>query len=524
MRKTRTRTRLHEAKIPFPDIVSGEGGWKVYEDADRPRTSNMSKEMYVPFGDKCSMPLCDSYHAKQIRRHELAHVKWSPKTIGKLGKDESEITVETIEEVRIGYLLSQRQMSIKDWMICEKKVREKHEEFILTASEFDIIIYLLCQMWNSSDGYQLNEDGTIDKDTYRNNFSANNLEFLAFNEVYDELKAKDNENYLTKLRIMQINFALNRANYFYDRLIKKRKNSYWHDPNYFPTYRKTRQVAKELNLLMENFDEIPEEHEVLEEARKAHEAKQKAGKEAANMNSSSNGQDGDNEESTMTLAEREFATKQQVSLDGIAGPMNYNPATDYSGQWGNMEIVQGPLEVNMQSQLNKGREYRPMEYGTNPKYINRFCIDKKIFKQKQRTYGGTILIDASGSMQFDGEDILEIMQLLPAATIAMYNDRHPEYHTGSLRIIGAGGKRVTTEYLRNYSGGGNLVDGPALDWLGTQKPARIWVSDMYVFGKGNSNSYNLLQDCYQKMKRTGITRLADIDEVKRFALEINELQ
>tara|TARA_B100000214_G_scaffold370595_1_gene345516 strand:+ start:8898 stop:10469 length:1572 start_codon:yes stop_codon:yes gene_type:complete len=523
MRTTRTRTKSHLAKVPFPDIVSGEGGWKIFEDAERPRTSNMSKEMYVPFGDKCPLPMCESYHAKQIRRHELAHVKWSPKTIGKLTEDESEIAVEVIEEVRIGYLLAQREMSIDDWVMCQKKVLEKHEEMILVASEFEIICYLLASMWNSTNGYQLDENGNIFKDRYRSHFQANNFEYESFKEVYEELKAKDNGLYLTKLRTMQVDFALDRAGYFYNRLIRKRKNSYWSDNSYKPTYRKTRQVAKELNLLRDDFDEQPEEHQVLEASRLAHEARQNAKQQQANMD---NKGEGDGEGSGLSLEERNYQTKQQVTHDRMRTAMNYKPSDDYSGDWGVMDVIQGPLEVNMQSQLNKGREYRPMEYGTNPKYINRYCVDKKIFKQKQRTYGGTILIDASGSMAFNGQDILEIMQELPAVTIAMYNDRTEsrEWEKGALRIIGAGGKRVTTDYLSKWSGGGNLVDGPALDWLAKQKPARIWVSDMYVFGKHNSNSYNLLQDCYQKMKRNNITRLANIEEVKQFALEINRLQ
>jgi len=180
--------------------------------------------------------------------------------------------------------------------------------------------------------------------------------------------------------------------------------------------------------------------------------------------------------------------------------------------------------VNMQSKIKGGREYRPMDYGVNPKYMNRWCVDKKVFKQKQRVYGGTILIDASGSMHFSGQDILDIMQLLPAVTIAMYNDnRSGAWDTGSLRIIGQNGKRVNQEYLDKYTGGGNLVDGPALKWLSKQPPKRIWVSDMYVFGLHNHNSENLLKDCIEICKRSGITRLADIDEVKKFALALNQL-
>ena len=58
------------------------------------------------------------------------------------------------------------------------------------------------------------------------------------------------------------------------------------------------------------------------------------------------------------------------------------------------------MSVNLQGRLKEPRQYRAADYGYNPKYINRYCIDKKIFKQKQNVKGGTILIDASGSMSF----------------------------------------------------------------------------------------------------------------------------
>ena len=46
---------------------------------------------------------------------------------------------------------------------------------------------------------------------------------------------------------------------------------------------------------------------------------------------------------------------------------------------------------------------------------------------------------------------------------------------------------------------------------------------MYVFGADNTSAANLLKECNQIMVRSGITRLADIDDVKRFALELNQL-
>jgi uncharacterized protein YlzI (FlbEa/FlbD family) len=180
---------------------------------------------------------------------------------------------------------------------------------------------------------------------------------------------------------------------------------------------------------------------------------------------------------------------------------------------------QPPLTVNLQSRLKNGRSYRPADFGYNPKYINRYCIDKKIFKQKVTALGGTILIDASGSMSFDGQDILEVMQQLPAVTIAMYNGKS---NTGDLRIIAKNGKRVTEKYLDEHSGYGNVVDGPALEWLGKQPPRRLWVSDMAVFGgRGDTSGFNLMADVNKLVRRYNIINLKNIEEVKEHALKLN---
>ena len=111
------------------------------------------------------------------------------------------------------------------------------------------------------------------------------------------------------------------------------------------------------------------------------------------------------------------------------------------------------------------------------------------------------------------------MMLLPAVNIAMYNGY---YNGGNLRIIAKNGMRVDDTYLDDHSGGGNVIDGPALRWLAEMPPRRIWVSDMKVFGIGrNSNGYNLLKDCYDICTANRIINLKDIDEVKEHALKLN---
>jgi hypothetical protein len=124
-------------------------------------------------------------------------------------------------------------------------------------------------------------------------------------------------------------------------------------------------------------------------------------------------------------------------------------------------------------------------------------------------------------MRFNSQDILEIMQMLPAVNIAMYNGLG---NTGHLRIIAKNGKRCTDDYLNKHTGGGNIVDGPALHWLATMPPRRIWVSDMKVFGAGdNSSGYNLLKECFDVCTKNRIINLKDIDEVKEHALKLNRV-
>ena len=513
---------LHQKKnkkVPFPEIVSGKEGWKVFEDNKRPRTSNLSKEMYVPLGDDC--PECGEYHARAVRRHELGHVKWSPQTIGKLGPDESERCVEIIEEIRISYLLARKGLYIEDLYDCEENIRKQVMTMMYNASEFEMLCFVLAGMWPSEQ-----EKG------YYQRWNAHNKEYELVKDMFEE--ACDG-NEFTKLRKMHFTWVLNKAQHFYTRLTRARKNGWTYADNI--SYRKTRNVAKELYkyMLEENgFTNEPTEEQVLESARLAAEAKKQANSSMANMKAKEEESE-EGQPENMSLEEAEFETRNQISemIERHGGDINYEPdLSDMSGRWGNMVIRTPELNVNLQGRIKGGREYRPMDYGVTPKYMNRWCVDRKVFQQKQRVYGGTILIDASGSMSFNGKDILEIMQMLPAVKIAMYNSTYEDnkestsYYgdIGSLRIIGDKGKRVTTEYLERYSGGGNLVDGPALRWLSKEAPKRIWVSDMMVFGKDNTSTGNLLQECHQIMKQSGITRLADIDEVKRFALELNRLQ
>jgi len=233
---------------PFPEIVSGKAGWKIFEDAKAPRTSNLSKEMHVPLDGDCVF--CGINHSKMIRRHELGHVKWSPQTIGKLKDNEDSQSVEVCEEVRVNYLLSVKGLPIDKPMMCEDTWAKKCIEAIYEYSEYDLICFLLAAMWWVNPG----------SDTrWVWNRSADNEEFKNFLNIYTDIcddNVVSHADRLTKLRKMQIDWALNKAREIY-KIILATRGSY----QQVVSYQKVRKGAKVLAALRDDFGEQPKPEE-----------------------------------------------------------------------------------------------------------------------------------------------------------------------------------------------------------------------------------------------------------------------
>lgn len=488
---------------PYPEIVTGDK-WHVLETTEhdsQPRTDNLNKQMYVPMDRECEY--CGVNHSRMIRRHELGHAKWSPKTMGKLMRGTRADAVHALEEVRINYLLEQKaKLGMDELLVCREEAENKIQQLIFTGSVADIILFLLASytlVKNENGYYEYGEQFTI---------------------ATDYLSKADKSSDITDLRKAQLRFATSTAETYIRRLTT-------HKWNQTPSYRKVQKLAEKLSIILNEFIDKPTPDEVRTSNQPGQSTKLE---ECTNTN-----EDGEtcNDETKCEPCEEKQAEQYEAgtgdsTIDSLekrmrselVEKMTYN-SVDGVGRWGDMQIHEPPLNVNLQGRLKNSRHYRPADFGYNPKYINRYCIDKKIFKQKQNVKGGTILIDASGSMDFTGKDILDIMQLLPAVNIAMYNG---SYNTGDLRIIAKNGMRVDDTYLSSHSGKGNVIDGPALRWLASMPARRIWVSDMYVFGassSGHSSGFNLLKECYDICTQNKIINLKDIEEVKEHALKLN---
>jgi hypothetical protein len=152
--------------------------------------------------------------------------------------------------------------------------------------------------------------------------------------------------------------------------------------------------------------------------------------------------------------------------------------------------------------------------GVIPAAPYRLLVDSRVFSRKRRVKGGTVLIDASGSMGFAPEDLAAVIQAAPGATIAAYAGKSSS-DWGRLVIVAKAGRMATAEDIYNSleDCSGNVVDGPALRWLAKQPEPRIWVSDGIVTGVCDRAAVNLLMEANAVIAEAGIERIEDWKDV-----------
>jgi hypothetical protein len=174
---------------------------------------------------------------------------------------------------------------------------------------------------------------------------------------------------------------------------------------------------------------------------------------------------------------------------GIALP---GPGKGESGvaDWGPMSIRKAPMTPWKHPRIRSRASWKYSEFGVF-KYPWRALpsSDYRCFSVKRRQYGGTLLIDMSGSMSIDQYEVDQILNMAPYATIACYGSTHGEKcQSGRLVIIAQDMQKGETAAARSRIGIGNVVDGPALQWLAKQDGPRIWISDGGVTGIGDTGS------------------------------------
>jgi hypothetical protein len=150
---------------------------------------------------------------------------------------------------------------------------------------------------------------------------------------------------------------------------------------------------------------------------------------------------------------------------------------------------------------------RPSDCGTVPRFLHRYCDGSgTIWSRKRRQAGGTVLIDGSGSMNWDEEKLVKAMQRAPGTRVAVYSDNR-------LLVVGEGGRLASYDWLIDRLPGGNGCDGRALDWLLSQEAPRTWVTDMGVTDRNGDHSQAAIDACLNRVKRGAVRVVHSVDRL-----------
>lgn len=160
------------------------------------------------------------------------------------------------------------------------------------------------------------------------------------------------------------------------------------------------------------------------------------------------------------------------------------PSEDVDAGFGapSMEIIKLPL-VEAIPEATAGTAVRTSGTRLYRPALRRPVLPQRMFVRRTPVEpGGTILIDASGSMG-DWDEVKKWCAEAPFATVAYYAGWDGGTN-GWLWIYAQDGfraKRIVEPEAR-----GNLVDGPALDWLMKQEGPRVIVTDRQFCGAFDS--------------------------------------
>lgn len=178
---------------------------------------------------------------------------------------------------------------------------------------------------------------------------------------------------------------------------------------------------------------------------------------------------------------------------------------------GSMVLKTVPLVARLQPAGRQTRRWRPAAEGSQVRYPERWFSERTIFRRRvrERSGGGTVLVDTSGSMRLGVCDLERLLGAIPSgAGMAIYSGRGA---LGELRVVAWDDRRASAEHLEPYARG-NVIDLPALQWLAQQPPPRLWLSDGLVSGVDDVASSELRAQAARICRDARIRRCGSIDD------------
>lgn len=214
--------------------------------------------------------------------------------------------------------------------------------------------------------------------------------------------------------------------------------------------------------------------------------------------------------------------ESKVGNDGESedeGDKTGNPHSDVDfmdgtgGRWAELRVERVPLPRFSVGTIGKKRVATNM--GRRPRRLHRLMTDpaKRVFDRTVKGSGGVVIIDASGSMSFTTEQIAEIVENAPGATVLIYSDKNRKEGPNAW-VIADKGRMVETVDNIDY-GHGNGVDFPAIEWGVANRPKGapiVWVTDGGVCGYNDRFSDLLAMQCITYARQHGYIVVPHVEE------------
>ena len=474
----RTRSSTRGLPSPLVEAVTRHvGKWDIQDSGTDQvgKTDNVNHRMLVPLNDDdCA---CGMSHGNFVRGHELIHSKFSPDRprpfkvkVGGLDElDVSAANVEIAEEFRVNMILEQtegQRVLRSGW--CPDLINTGIRG-LMDRKEYQEIIRIALA---GGPGY------------HRKVRSA----LLKYQKAAVRASRKGKSETALELRDKQIQIAEALA----DALVQYADQAGWimdRSANWalrkVPPWSAVEELAAYLEVNFANLDE-----------------------KTRGM--------GDTDDSDLGILDKmlnamstDLSPSGDVRKDG--NKLEMDGGHGYGSgpmEWGKPDYTEANMPLSFPA-WKRQRRNRAVEEGTTPRYMHRWATDKRIFHRTKRVGGGTILIDDSGSMGFDADDLEHIIEVAPAATVALYAGGDGK---GEIRVVAKDGKRAKTDDLSIEDYGGNDIDGPALEWLGEQPYPRVWVTDGGVVSLSHGFSQYTVDVCKSLCIKHRITMVETAEE------------
>ena len=188
--------------------------------------------------------------------------------------------------------------------------------------------------------------------------------------------------------------------------------------------------------------------------------------------------------------------------------------TEYTGKGSTYDDVKLMNTDLVQNHLGKlAKRKIAANKGHAPRRVSRLYTDpqKRVFDRKIRTRGGVVLLDQSGSMSLEAEQVDAMIAAAGGAVVIGYSDNGEGF--ANTWIHAKEGRRSQTAPM---GGNGNAVDASALRYAIAQRQRNhepiVWVTDGWAYDKQGDMGDKQLTEIRGLVLRHGVTMVETAGE------------